>query len=509
MKNKSIYFYIIIFLVSIYIFIPINPITKYWLDTDGNGFLYVGQLIVDGKVPYVDVWDQKPPGIHFLYALAILFGDGRWGIWFLGMLALSISSLLGFRLILKFYGLFPAISATFMYLAGFNILRKGADYPEVFVLPLQFALVYLFIGSVRKKSFFLKSVVIGLISALCFILKQTLIGIPLSIVMYWIFVNKSFKDLPTVVVRVGGFTIGFILGLLPAFGYLIYNGAMKEFWDQNFLYSLTYLGTSLLDKARSINRLFIQLTPSFLPVLAIPTWFVSVVTIFRREKLDKSENLPVIYLILISLPVEIFLSGVSGRAFKHYFLPLLPALMILVGFFFYKLLSLDSKQLSINDFRQRNIFFKTWIVIFITLFPLVNIIRANIGEFHDRAAKYDEYDKKYGPVIQYIENTTNLDDSICFLGERTVFNLITRRKYPSRYRINFELYTEEFMNDLRTNRPVLIIFNKEPYWGWGNWGEFPQELMETLKSHLGLNYTQVEPAGLDDLVIFRLKPERQ
>ena len=507
MKNKFFHLvvFLVLFLVSIYIFLPINPSIKYWLDTDGNGFLYFGQLILDGKVPYVDAWDHKPPGIYFIYASAILLGNGRWGIWFLGMIALFVSSLLGFKLILRFYGLFPAISATLMYLAGFNILRKGADYPEVFVLPLQFAMIYLFISSARKKSFSFKYIAIGLISALCFILKQTLIGIPLSIVIYWLIVNKSYNHESTFLIRVAGFSIGFILGLLPVLGYLIYNGAIKNFWDQNFIYNFSYVGTSLLDKARSINRLLRALTSSFLPVLAIPTWLVSIVTIFRREKLDKSENLSLIYLVLISLPVEIFLAGISGRVFKHYLLPLLPTLMILVGFFVHKVLSFDKTQLSIKGIKERNTFFKIWIITFITLFPFVNLIRANIGEIHDRAAKYKQYDEKYGLLINYIEKTTSIDDYICFLGERVLINNITGRKYPSRYRFNFESHYEEFLDDLRTNKPVLIIFNKKPYWGWGNWGEFPSELMETLNPFLDLYYIQIKPIGLDDFAIFTLK----
>lgn len=505
MKNKSLYLYSIIFLLSIYIFLPINPITKYWLDTDGNDFLYIGQLVLDGKVPYVDDWDHKPPGTYFIYALALLFGDGQWGIWFLGMIALFVSSLLGFKLIWRFYGIYPAISATLMYLVGFNMLRKGADYPEVFVLPLQFAMIYLFMSSAHKKSFSFKYIAIGLLSALCFILKQTLIGLPLSILVYWLILNKSYKDWSTVMVRISGFSIGFILGLLPVFGYLIYNGALKNFWGQNFIYNISYIGTSLLDKVKSINRLLISLTNSFLPVLAIPTWFVSIITVFRRKKLDKSENLSLIYLILISLPVEIFLAAISGRAFKHYFLPLLPVFMILVGFFWYKILSIDKTQLSIKGIKERNIFFKIWIITFLILFPLFNLIRANIGEIHDRAAKYKEYDEKYGQLINYIEKTTHLDDFICFLGERTAFNNITRRRYPTRYRFNFEQHMEEFMNDLKTNKPELIIFNKKPYWGWGNWGEFPTELIETLRPYLDLNYIQIEPGGLNDFAIFKLR----
>ena len=41
---------------------------------DQGLYAYVGQRIASGDVPYRDAWDQKPPGIHFTYAL-------MYGLW--------------------------------------------------------------------------------------------------------------------------------------------------------------------------------------------------------------------------------------------------------------------------------------------------------------------------------------------------------------------------------------------------------------------------------------------
>ena len=35
---------------------------------DQNLYTYVGQRILAGGVPYLDAWEQKPPGIFFIYA---------------------------------------------------------------------------------------------------------------------------------------------------------------------------------------------------------------------------------------------------------------------------------------------------------------------------------------------------------------------------------------------------------------------------------------------------------
>jgi hypothetical protein len=41
---------------------------------DQGLYAYVGQRILQGDVPYRDAWDQKPPGVHYTYAL-------MWAIW--------------------------------------------------------------------------------------------------------------------------------------------------------------------------------------------------------------------------------------------------------------------------------------------------------------------------------------------------------------------------------------------------------------------------------------------
>jgi len=58
---------------------------------DGGFFLYAGQQIVDGKLPYRDFWDSKGPGIFYINALGLFLGDGsRWGVWLVDMFDLFL-----------------------------------------------------------------------------------------------------------------------------------------------------------------------------------------------------------------------------------------------------------------------------------------------------------------------------------------------------------------------------------------------------------------------------------
>ena len=47
------------------------PVLTYPLGPDQGTFAVIGQAILDGKRPYTDVWDLKPPGIFYVYAAAL------------------------------------------------------------------------------------------------------------------------------------------------------------------------------------------------------------------------------------------------------------------------------------------------------------------------------------------------------------------------------------------------------------------------------------------------------
>ena len=50
------------------------------LQTDTGIWAYIGGRILDGALPYRDLWESKPPGIFYLFALVErLFGIGRDG----------------------------------------------------------------------------------------------------------------------------------------------------------------------------------------------------------------------------------------------------------------------------------------------------------------------------------------------------------------------------------------------------------------------------------------------
>src|SRR5215212_8521165 len=48
------------------------------MGADQSLYAYVGERVLHGELPYIDAWDQKPPAIHYTYALmrALWRSDG-------------------------------------------------------------------------------------------------------------------------------------------------------------------------------------------------------------------------------------------------------------------------------------------------------------------------------------------------------------------------------------------------------------------------------------------------
>ena len=71
--------------------LPSNPLDR--LPGRDNGvFLYGGQQILLGKIPYLDFWDHKGPLIHYINALGLYLGNGyRWGVWGIEFIFLALT----------------------------------------------------------------------------------------------------------------------------------------------------------------------------------------------------------------------------------------------------------------------------------------------------------------------------------------------------------------------------------------------------------------------------------
>lgn len=160
---------------------------------DSSVFLYAGDRVLDGAIPYKDVWDHKGPLIYYINALGLgISGGSRWGVWLMEWISVVAAAWLGYRLMEHAFGSLPAILASGFFLLGLSAVLHGGNMTEEYALPLQFSLLWFFFQSFKSPKwpfFFL----IGVFAALSFFLRPNIIAIPVAIGLYYLLraVRKS------------------------------------------------------------------------------------------------------------------------------------------------------------------------------------------------------------------------------------------------------------------------------------------------------------------------------
>src|SRR6266568_1511034 len=146
---------------------------------DSGVFLYIGEAILRGGVPYVNVWDNKPPLIYFIDAFGLLLGHNTiWGVTTLDAVSIFVSlALATFLIKTAFSSRIALIGVSNM--AALLLFLIPSNMTEGFALCFTMLALYSFyLAEIGKKPLWLYSI-IGLCSSLLFLLKPTFIGVPL------------------------------------------------------------------------------------------------------------------------------------------------------------------------------------------------------------------------------------------------------------------------------------------------------------------------------------------
>lgn len=441
--------------------LPINPLNMPFVRRDAGVFLYTGWRILNGQVPYRDVWDNKPPMIFYINAAGLAIMDGsRWGIWLIEFILLLIAALISFKLIKKIFGPLPAIFVLCLWMLSFVGIISGGNYATEYTLPLQFACLWLAYESENKGVYAWRGYLMGVLLGISFLTKQNTIGIGLAIVLYILFSKlrpgrwkRAFSDL--LLIFFGGITT---LAIVVSF--FAVQGGLPQFWDAAFVYNLVRSSSSLMNHIRSMITGMVYL--STLTLLAFIGWgggliYLKFLKFQFKHTLDQGA-VSFLSIGLIDFPIELFLASTSGYSYRHYYLALLPIFAVFAGFALWILLT----QLSYPDISKRATrwFLACSVVVF--LIPLVGAGIAVIKDTNYTSNEGMDYDR----IVSYVQLHTSKDDFVLIWGAEAAINFSSQRLSPSRFVYQYPLYKEgynnqkmieEFLGDVFRHKPRLII----------------------------------------------------
>lgn len=446
-------------LVIFFSFLSILP-RLFYLDIpferDEGAYAYISDVIDKGGVPYKDAFDNKTPGIYYLYNLSFkVFGHSVGSPRLLAALFVMVSCIFSFLFVYKI---------TVNYLAGvfsmalWGIASSSPAYQgfnsntEIFIVP------FLIGGSLlllKDEPLPLTYLTAGLVFGSAFMIKQSVAPIALAAFLCSIF--RYFKAFQKVVLSSFCYILGFLLPLAAFVIYFTLKEGYHELWVGAFGYNFIYLsGPSSI---KDMNR-FVSIMQRIIRIDYI-TWAAGTAGIVAFVALAKKNYHKKFFLSLLAGAIATV--GIGKAFYPHYFLFIIPFMAIGVGLGAAQLLKRGIKKVSYCLFLS---------VFFITLIMNIKYLRM---------PPKDILEVSYGGIMpfyqsvsigNYLKSQTNsISSTVYIIGSEAQILFYAGLKSPVRFFYFYPLvmptmfrdsFREETLSALRNNMPDYLILVNNP-----------------------------------------------
>ncbi len=452
---------VIVFVLSVQTLSASNPNTNP-PGRDGGFFLYVGKSIQSGARLYADIWDSKGPLIFWINALGVGSDYSRWGVFFIEITFWAAALLLAYWIIKRRYGKFPAIGTIFIGSHLLKLVIGSGNFTEEYSLLFTWvSIAALELLSVNYKRNFWPLFLMGSTVVLNFLLRANNIGTQVVVIIVaLIFLFSKRKETKfwhaLLYLLFGALIIG-----IPSSLYFVAEGTFEAMIDASILYNFAY------STARG-NPLSNSLVPA---LNAFKGWFFVFLTIWvlgikhLAFSLKQKEYNPLLFITVFALPMEAFMSSVSGRGYGHYFICWIPACMLLLAY----ALSIVQIEVINENFRkkceaERYLLFLFFIFLFSTGGSFNSVF--NTGRFIAASIIRPNINREYrDPISKVVNSLTGDSDKVLVFGGQAGINIMSQRDsikgalfYPAinNSRIGITIQNNYFEN-LREEPPLLIL----------------------------------------------------
>lgn len=292
---------------------------------DEQFYLLVGDRMLHGALPYVDIWDRKPIGLFLLFAgFRLLPGDGIVAYQVASTIAVVLTATVIARIVQRFAGALPAACGGVIYALMCEFLGGGGGQSPVFYnLPVAFAALLVLRCIERSGS--RQSVRDGglamLLMGIAIQIKYTVAieGAYLGCVLLWSFhrAGAPFGRIALAALLFASLGVG---PTLLAAAYYLYTGHFAAFWYANFV-SIVQRGP--LPHGMAAANLFYD---AMIVLPTMPLLARAVIRIARMHDVTARAQ-GIVMLGWLAAAIVGFFS--IGSYFNHYALPILAPLAVL------------------------------------------------------------------------------------------------------------------------------------------------------------------------------------
>jgi len=485
----------------------------------------IANVILDGGVPYRDAWEQKPPGIYFLYALIFLvFGRNNliavhWAAAF--AVALTAIGLFCFASII--FSKRTAIISAFLYCAisscGSAAHFQAANTEIFSVLFAVWAIFFFF----KENGKFIHFFTCGLLTAISFFFKQPG-GLIIILFIIYLFI-KNFKDKRLFLKRVSAILVGFFTISLITVSYFFANNSLFDFWMVGFWHNVLYMKGNDIEFGFFAMKRNIPLFVKNNYIFYIPAFIMFLLSLikFIRKKLNFNHMETKHIFMLIWFPLSFMSTSLGWRFEGHYFYFFFPAVCVLSAEFF-------GQCYNYLYGRQKYIAY-VFVMLYISGFLHSLIYHTGFPPgFQKKYRVFMDIKEKEGNFIsgisQYIRQRTSKNDTIFVWGFCPEIYTLSRRRCASRFvfcnfligQMTGDKYFymdverldrtipgtwDKLMADLNKNMPAYIIDTSTI--DYFKYNKYPVSRFYLLKDFIDSNYIYKGKTAYVD--VYKLKPQ--
>lgn len=296
---------------------------------DSSIFMLIGKGILNGKVPYLDLFDHKGPLLFFIEALGQSIIPDRLGIFILQIANLTLCLIF----LSKISNLFISSKKSIIPILSFILIlmitmRNGnisEEYSLIFIIiSLYLALKYYLSESIEHN--YRYSFIYGICFMSLFLIKMNAI-IPIAMIVFIILVDLILKkQYKNIFMNALAFIGGLAVVLIPISIYFIYHDALYEMIYGTLLFNFKYMGvgTGRLPLINLIAQQMMTLLPTIIPSIAI-------VLLCRKEKKCR------LIVFIIAFSISFYFTINTGHKYIYYHvlnaIPFSLGVMLLIKYF--------------------------------------------------------------------------------------------------------------------------------------------------------------------------------
>ena len=458
---------------------------------DNSMFLYMGQGILNGEVPYTDNFDMKPPGIYFIYAFIIMiFGNTIKGVYLFDLLWSLITILAVWKLAKYLFGRKVGLIACFFY--GFLYFPCGnlwfygqAEAFSNLLIVLGMYLFFLAEDKNKKPYFFFSGLFLGAAS----LIKYPLIAGLICLLLFAIFKNDKVVKIKERITVFFIFLSGLLILFVPVIFYFFLHDSLREMLYIVFIYTPKYaksikvLGAGFLGKTSYLVSEVFQFIAVFIAPVAVFSLF-GIFKIFRKDFTGKEKGnmfflKPNRKIVLFGWYVLCFLNVViQGKFFAYHWVPFLVPVSVIGALgrvYFLK---------KFNEYK------KICIIILFCTYIFSGVFFIRLSSFYGDNVKYllgkisrKVYLDRFGIFAQkcdfsansneflshYIKKNTQRNDFIYLWGAHPEIYVLSGRRSASKFLMSHQLYCswaplqwrDDFLKELEEKSPRLFIVTRD------------------------------------------------